>query len=61
MAKALMGTHVTPRTVQLLDEIRALRQRVAALELALAEAESARDHRLETVIALDEPEPAAQA
>jgi cell division septum initiation protein DivIVA len=42
MGKALIGTTVSPRTVQLLDEIRSLRQRVAVLEEALAEAEAAR-------------------
>ena len=32
MAKALMGSFAPPRSVQLLDEVRALRQRVAELE-----------------------------
>lgn len=45
MGKALLGTHVTPDSLRLLDEIRALRARVAELEQALAEAEDARDAR----------------
>jgi cell division septum initiation protein DivIVA len=40
MAKALLGSHVAPSTVRLLDEVRALRQRVAELEAALAAAEA---------------------
>lgn len=47
--KAMIGAGVDPRTLQLLDEIRALRQRVAELEDALAEAAS-----------IDEPQAAAQ-
>ena len=43
MAKALMGSHVSPSSLRLLDEVRSLRQRVAELEAALARAESARD------------------
>ena len=38
MAKALFGTAATPSQLQLLDEIRALRQRVSELEAALDEA-----------------------
>ncbi len=45
MGKALMGSHVAPASLELLDEVRALRQRVADLERALAEAEAARDRR----------------
>lgn len=45
MGKALMGTFATPSTLALLDEVRALRERVAALETALAEAEEARRGR----------------
>lgn len=45
MGKALMGSHVAPASLQLLDEVRVLRQRVADLERALAEAEAARDRR----------------
>ena len=41
MAKALMGTHASPSSLRLLDEVRSLRERVAQLEAALAEAESA--------------------
>lgn len=58
MGKALMGTYATPRSVQLLDEIRALRARVAELEGALAEAEAAAEATTEpSYVALDEPEP----
>ena len=32
MGKALLGTHVAPSSLRLLDEVRALRQRVADLE-----------------------------
>lgn len=53
MPKALMGAHVQPQTLQLLDEIRALRGRVAQLEKALAEAEAARDER---IVRVDEVE-----
>lgn len=56
MGKALMGTHATPSSLRLLDEVRVLRQRVAELEHALAEAEAARDARPDTV-ELDEREP----
>lgn len=45
MGKALLGTHVTPTSLRLLDEVRALRQRVAALEAALADAEATRERR----------------
>jgi hypothetical protein len=45
MGKALLGTHTTPSSLQLLDEIRALRARVADLEQALAAAEAAREAR----------------
>lgn len=57
MSKALLGTHTTPRTMQLLDEIRALRARVAELESALAEAEHAHQERTEVIVALEEAEP----
>lgn len=53
MAKALIGTYTTPRAAALLDEVRALRERVAELEARLAAAESARDARTE-VVNLDE-------
>jgi hypothetical protein len=55
MGKALMGSHVAPASLQLLDEVRVLRQRVADLERALAEAEAARDRRPATA---DDREPA---
>jgi hypothetical protein len=47
MGKALWGTHATPSSLRLLDEVRALRQRVAELEEALAAAEAVRDARSE--------------
>lgn len=50
MGKALMGTHATPSSLRLLDEVRALRQRVAELERALAAAEAARDARSDTLM-----------
>lgn len=50
MGKALMGTHATPSSLRLLDEVRALRQRVAELERALAAAESVRDARTDTLM-----------
>jgi hypothetical protein len=64
MGKALLGTHTSPTTLQLLDEVRALRARVAELERALSDAEAARDARPEEVdvvtvdtVTLGEPEP----
>lgn len=45
MGKALLGTHAAPSSLRLLDEVRALRQRVADLERALAAAEAVRDGR----------------
>lgn len=45
MAKALLGTSTTPRSVELLDEIRSLRRRVSELEEALARAEAAQEAR----------------
>ncbi len=42
MSKALLGTYATPSSLELLDEVRSLRQRVAELEAALAAAEAAR-------------------
>jgi hypothetical protein len=41
VSKALLGTHVAPSSLRLLDEVRVLRQRVAELEAALAAAETA--------------------
>jgi hypothetical protein len=55
MGKALLGTHVAPSSLRLLDEVRVLRQRVAELERALAEAETARDER---EVSADERTPA---
>lgn len=60
MAKALLGTHATPHSLKLLDEIRALRQRVAELERALAQAEAAREAALvieHGELAVEEREP----
>jgi hypothetical protein len=60
MAKALLGTHLSPRAAMLIDEVRVLRARVAQLETALAESQSARDdHVLELadqVLELDAPQ-----
>lgn len=41
MSKALFGTHATPSSAALLDEVRRLRARVAELEAALHAAEAA--------------------
>jgi hypothetical protein len=64
MGKALLGTHTSPTTLQLLDEVRALRARVAELERALSDAEAARAARSDEVevvtvdtVTLEEPEP----
>jgi hypothetical protein len=57
MGKALLGTYTTPRSIELLDEVRALRRRVAELESALAEAEAAAA-RSEVRIVIDDVEPA---
>ena len=58
MAKALLGTMAPPRSLALLDEVRALRARVADLERALADAEQAiADRRTDDrVISVAEPE-----
>jgi hypothetical protein len=56
MSKALMGSFGTPRSIELLDQVRALRARVAKLEEALAEAEAARDARVAEVVNLETPE-----
>ncbi len=64
MGKALLGTHATPGSLRLLDEVRALRARVAELERALADAEAAREARTDHVadeagvVRLTEREPA---
>lgn len=50
MSKAILGSFADPRTLQLLDEIRSLRARVASLEASLEDAERAA-HRRE----VDEP------
>jgi hypothetical protein len=61
MGKALLGSHVSPSTARLLDEVRALRLRVAQLEAALAtaEAELARAQDETADVAVAEREPAA--
>lgn len=65
MAKAIIGSTVDAHTFRLLEEIRALRNRVGELEAALAEAETAldeyRDHESvvsggEQVLDLDDKE-----
>lgn len=59
MGKALLGTHASPSSLRLLDEVRALRQRVADLERALAAAEAARDAASsDASVRLDTREPA---
>lgn len=54
MAKALYGTVTTPSHLQLLDEIRALRQRVAELEAALEDARDAAEARGDLELIVDE-------
>jgi hypothetical protein len=49
VSKALLGTHVAPGSLRLLDEVRVLRQRVAELEAALAAAEAAAADRATSV------------
>lgn len=49
MSKALMGSFAAPKTIALLDEVRALRARVSELEAALAAAERASNERDEFV------------
>jgi hypothetical protein len=59
MAKAILGSFADPRTLELLDEIRTLRKRVAALEAALEEAERARRSEEPLILTVDdEPVPA---
>ena len=54
MAKALFGTVATPSQLQLLEEIRALRQRVSELEAALDEARRAASERADLQIVVEE-------
>lgn len=54
MAKALFGTVATPSQLQLLDEIRSLRQRVSELEAALDEAREAASERADLQIVVEE-------
>jgi hypothetical protein len=58
MGKALLGTHASPSSLRLLDEVRSLRQRVAELERALAEAEAVRDANVDRLDPADLREPA---
>ncbi len=58
MAKALFGTVATPSHLQLLDEIRALRQRVSELEAALDEAREVASSRADLQLVVDETTPA---
>lgn len=60
MAKALYGTVALPSQLQLLDEIRSLRQRVSELEAALEDARDAVADRADLQVLLDE-EPAGVA
>lgn len=54
MSKAILGAHADPRTLELLDEVRTLRQRVAALEAALEEAERTAAARDEILVTIDD-------
>lgn len=54
MAKALFGTTATPSQLQLLDEIRSLRQRVAELEDALERARQVAADRTDLEALVDE-------
>jgi hypothetical protein len=60
VSKALLGTHVAPSSLRLLDEVRVLRQRVAELEAALAAAETvaARTRAADTEAPASDREPA---
>jgi hypothetical protein len=58
MSKAIVGSLADPRTLRLLDEIRALRARVAELEAALQDAERAAQDRL--VVSIDDPDPESE-
>ncbi len=58
MGKALLGTHATPSTLRLLDEVQALRRRVAELEQALAAAEAVRAQLPAEALVGDGPIPA---
>lgn len=54
MAKALLGTVTSPSQLQLLDEIRSLRQRVAELEAALDQARDAASERADLQVVMDD-------
>jgi hypothetical protein len=56
MAKAIIGSQADPRTFALLEEVRALRARVASLESALEEAERALATRQDGMADLDRDE-----
>lgn len=54
MAKALYGTTAAPHQLQLLDEIRALRQRVAELEAALEDARQVAEARADLQLVVED-------
>lgn len=54
MAKALYGTVATTSQLALLDEIRALRERVGELEAALEQARGAARERADLRVVLDD-------
>lgn len=54
MAKALYGTVASRSQIHLLDEIRALRQRVAELEAALDDARAAAAERPDLQVVIDD-------
>lgn len=54
MAKALYGTVADPSQLALLDEIRALRERVGELEAALEEARAAARERADLQVVVDD-------
>lgn len=54
MAKALYGTVADPSQLALLDEIRALRERVGELEAALEDARAAARERTDLQVVVDD-------
>ena len=54
MAKALYGTVANPSQLALLDEIRALRERVGELEAALEDARAAARERTDLQVVVDD-------
>lgn len=61
MAKALYGTVATTSQLALLDEIRALRERVGELEAALEQARGAARERADLQVVLDDDRAAEHA